>query len=69
MKNCRYHFSATINAAYELKCENVLGNIMVGKQAAMVVLNSDLTTCKPEKISDAKVLGTMIGGEFVYTSK
>ena len=61
--------AATINGAYELKCEDILGNIMVGKQADMVVLNSDITTCKPEKIAEAKVLGTMIGGEFVYTSK
>ena len=61
--------AATINGAYELKCENILGNIMVGKQADMVFLNSDITTCKPEKIAETKVLGTMIGGEFVYTSK
>ena len=57
--------AATINAAYELKCENILGNIMVGKQADMVMIDSDITTCEPEKISDAKVLGTMIGGEEV----
>lgn len=59
--------AATINAAYELKCENILGNIMVGNQADMVMIDSDITTCKPEKISDAKVLGTMIGGEEVFS--
>lgn len=58
--------AATINAAYELKCENILGNIMIGKQADMVMIDSDITTCAPEKISDAKVLGTMIGGEETY---
>ena len=61
--------AATINAAYELKCEDKLGSITVGKEADLVVLNSDITTCAPEKITDAKVLGTMIGGEWFYTSK
>ena len=61
--------AATINAAYELKCENILGSITVGKNADMVVLDSDITACKPEQIINAKVLGTMIGGEWVYTSK
>ena len=61
--------AATINGAYELKCENILGNIVVGKQADMVVLDSDISAIRPEQITDAKVLGTMIGGEWVYTSK
>lgn len=61
--------AATINCAYELKCEDTLGSIAVGKEADMVVLSSDITACAPEKITDAKVLGTMIGGEWVYTSK
>lgn len=61
--------AATINGAYELKCEDTFGSITVGKEADMVLLDSDITTCKPEKITDAKVLGTMINGEWVYTSK
>ncbi len=61
--------AATLNGAYELKCEDSLGSIAVGKVADMVALNSDITTCAPEKIIDAKVLGTMIAGEWVYTAK
>ena len=59
--------AATLNGAYQFKCEDTLGSITVGKQADMVVLDSDITACEPEKINDAKVLGTMIGGEWVYT--
>lgn len=59
--------AATINCAYQLKCENRLGSITVGKEADVVVLDSDITACEIEKITDAKVLGTMIGGEWVYT--
>ena len=59
--------AATLNGAYQFKCEDSLGNITVGKKADMVVLDSDITACAPEHINDAKVLRTMIGGEWVYT--
>ncbi len=59
--------AATLNGAYQFKCEDTLGSITVGKQADMVVLDSDITACAPEHINDAKVLRTMIGGEWVYT--
>ncbi|MBR4382078.1 MAG: amidohydrolase family protein, partial [Selenomonadaceae bacterium] len=61
--------AATINSAYQFKCEDKLGSITVGKEADMVVIDSDITACDPEKIAEAKVLGTMIGGEWVYTAK
>lgn len=61
--------AATINAAYQLKCEDKLGSIAVGKEADLVALDSDITACDPEKIAEAKVLGTMIDGEWVYTLK
>jgi hypothetical protein len=40
-----------------------------GRQESGYGYDSDITTCEPEKISDAKVLGTMIGGEEVYSVK
>ena len=61
--------AATINPAYQFKCEDKLGSITVGKEADMVVLDADIIACEPEKITDAKVLGTMIGGEWLYTAK
>ena len=60
---------ATLNGAYQFKCEDTLGSITVGKQADMVVLDSDITACDSEKIADAKVLRTMIEGEWVYISE
>ena len=59
--------AATLNGAYQFKCEDTLGSITVGKKADMVVLDSDITACESEKINDAKVLRTMIDGEWVYT--
>ena len=61
--------AATLNGAYQFKCENTLGSITVGKKADMVVLDSAITACAPEHINDAKVLRTMIEGEWVYTSE
>ena len=59
--------AATLNGAYQFKCEDTLGSITVGKKADIVVLDSDITACAPEHINDAKVLRTMIEGEWVYT--
>ena len=58
--------ASTINAAFQLKCEDVLGSIEVGKQADLVALDKDITACDPETIADAAVLGTMVNGRFVY---
>ena len=59
--------AATLNGAYQFKCEDTLGSITVGKKADIVILDSDITACEPEHITDAKVLRTMIEGEWVYT--
>ena len=58
--------ATTINEAYQLLCDDRLGNIAVGKEADLVVLGEDITQCEPGHIADAPVLGTMIGGEWVY---
>ena len=57
--------AATLNEAYQLLCEDRLGSITAGKEADLVVLGTDITTCDPEHIQDAPVLGTMVGGEWV----
>ena len=58
--------ATTINEAYQLLCDDRLGSITVGKEADLVVLGEDITQCEPEHIADAPVLGTMIGGEWVF---
>ena len=59
--------ATTLNEAYQLLCDDRLGSITVGKEADLVVLGDDITTCDPERIQDAPVLGTMVGGDWVYT--
>lgn len=58
--------ATTVNEAYQLLCDDRLGSITAGKEADLVVLGQDITECDPEHIAEAPVLGTMIGGEWVY---
>ncbi|WP_049962511.1 amidohydrolase [Oribacterium sp. FC2011] len=58
--------ATTLNEAYQMKCDDRLGSITVGKEADLVVLGTDITACAPEHIQDAPVLATMVGGDLVY---
>lgn len=61
--------ATTLNEAYQLLCDDRLGSIAIGKEADLVVLGTDITTCDPEQIQDAPVHATMVGGKWVYTCK
>jgi hypothetical protein len=56
----------TINSAYQLHRENDIGSIEAGKQADLIVLSQNLFRVPTEKISDTRVLMTMLGGAIVY---
>jgi len=56
----------TIDAAYAEFAEKEKGSLEVGKLADFVLLDADLTKIAPEKIRDAKVLMTVVGGKVVY---
>jgi predicted amidohydrolase YtcJ len=55
----------TINAAYVNFQDERTGSIEVGKLADLIVLDKNLFTIKPEAISDAKVVLTLLGGQAV----
>jgi predicted amidohydrolase YtcJ len=56
----------TLNAAYVNFQEESTGSIEVGKLADLIVLDQNLFTIPPEKISEAKVLLTLLGGKPVF---
>ncbi|MFC1573774.1 amidohydrolase [Candidatus Latescibacterota bacterium] len=56
----------TINAAWHLFEENVLGSIESGKYADMTVLGENILTVPPETIIDIPVEKTIVGGKIVY---
>ena len=56
----------TLQGAIAGDMDDVTGTITVGKLADMVVLDADLLSLPPERISDAKVVMTLLEGRVVY---
>ncbi len=59
----------TINGAYLMQQEDVIGSIEVGKYADLVVLDQNLFEIPVHEISDTQVLLTLLEGEEVYRNK
>ena len=58
--------SFTINNAYQIRMEDKLGSIEVGKLADMIVVDKNLFEIPVEDIHTVKVLETVRGGQTVY---
>jgi len=58
----------TINAAYASFEEDIKGSIEVGKLADIIILSDNLFEIPIDKVKDAKVLLTIVGGKEVYRS-
>jgi predicted amidohydrolase YtcJ len=55
----------TIDAAWQLFSDDVIGSLEVGKYADMVVLSADPRTVPPEEIADLEVCATFLAGRQV----
>jgi predicted amidohydrolase YtcJ len=56
----------TIDAAYQLRMEDEIGSIEVGKRADLVVLDQDIFSIDPYTIHKTNVLLTLLGGDIVF---
>ncbi len=56
----------TINGAYASFDEGIKGSLEKGKLADIVLIDRDLTTVPAERIRDARILLTIVGGRVVY---
>jgi predicted amidohydrolase YtcJ len=56
----------TIDAAWQLFADDIIGSLEVGKYADMVVLSADPRTVPPEQIADLDVRATFLAGRQVY---
>jgi len=56
----------TANAAYSIFADAITGTLETGKSADLVVIDQDLFSINPLKISDTKVLTTYFKGRAVY---
>ena len=54
----------TINAAYQLKMDHLVGSIEVGKFADFAVLDRDPMEVAPVALREVRVLGTVISGQW-----
>ena len=59
----------TMGSAYAEFEEKEKGSITSGKLADMVLLSDDIFSVPPEKIRDARVLKTFVGGKLVFDSE
>jgi hypothetical protein len=57
----------TQGSAYARFSEDRLGTLQVGKEADLAVLSQDIFSAKPQEISKAQVLTTMVAGKVVYS--
>ncbi|MBD1581929.1 amidohydrolase [Pseudoalteromonas sp. S16_S37] len=56
----------TINGAYAMRQEQLVGSIEVGKRADFVVLDKNLFELSAEQIKQTKVVMTLLDGEVIY---
>ena len=59
-------YAYTVGAAYASGEEIIKGSLAPGKLADLVVLSQDIFTIDLEAILETDVIGTMVGGEWVY---
>ena len=59
-------WAGTIWGAEQLSEEKEMGNIVVGKEADLVVIDKDYMAIPQDDIEKIKVLLTMVGGKVVY---
>ncbi len=59
----------TIDAAYSSFDEKIKGSLEKGKLADFVVLNKNIFTIAPDKIREASVINTVVGGKVVFEKK
>ncbi len=56
----------TLDAAYQLRLENEIGSIEIGKKADLIVLDQNLFEIDAYSIHNTNVLQTLLGGKLVY---
>lgn len=56
----------TINSAWQIKMEDKLGSIKVGKYADLVILDKNPLKVNPNQLRDIEVMRTVVAGQEVY---
>ena len=56
----------TIDSAYALRWDDIIGSIEVGKRADLIVLDRNLFDCNTDEVAEVNVLATMVNGKVVH---
>lgn len=56
----------TADAAYQIRMEEIIGSIEVGKRADIIVIDKNIFDVTPDKIPETNVLITMMNGKIRY---
>lgn len=56
----------TIDAAYHLRWDDIIGSLEAGKRADIIVLDRNLFESTTDEIAEANVLLTMMNGKIVH---
>jgi hypothetical protein len=59
----------TVNSAYVLRQDEVVGSLTPGKYADLIILSTSLLTVRPDDLLDMPVLATVIGGVTEYCAR
>ena len=59
----------TLNGAFAMRQDHIVGSIEVGKRADLIVLDRDLFNSTAAQIINTKVEMTLLDGEIIYTAK
>ena len=59
----------TLGSAYQLKLDKLVGSLEVGKRADLIVIDQNPLEVSVDKISETKVMMTMLDGKVVYEAK
>lgn len=59
----------TIDAAWQLRMEDIIGSIEVGKLADLVILEESPYEVDKSKLKDIKVVATIMDGQYTYQSQ
>ncbi len=59
----------TVNGAFEMRMEDLIGTVEPGKKADLVVLGRNILACPSKDIADTPVEMTIFDGKIVYDRK
>lgn len=56
----------TLDAAYQIRMEEIIGSLEVGKRADLIIIDRDIFEVETDEIVETQVLMTMMNGEVVH---